>query len=377
MMQHRASSDEHSDGRRGGEDGEDSVWSADTEEAFCEALQLYPPCGRRKIVLGEEGKMYGRNELIALHIFNRTGKIRTRKQVSSHIQVLARKQQRETNHRFEGQSSAQIVTLTMQQKKEMSGGHSARAEAQPRAPERRAAPRFVFGQQQQQRQQQQQLPPPKTKLPLLAFHAYIRYQYSDKHHIFAKIENGAEFESPRLECLDLTQVCDKFPGIRELYREQPSAPMHLVKFWVDLDYDQSPMTQSFFGTTATYTSEEDMRVERSTSVISLGKQVIEKIQVESGTRNGSTLEYCFTDAPMCEYMVKFIEKLRSIESPELVNKVLENFSVVQVLRDEATQEVLSCMAFMFETSMKGYGARHNIYRLYEASAAGGERRFTA
>nr|QCY58637.1 transcriptional factor [Metschnikowia australis] len=64
----------------------DDIWSSDVEAAFEEALAIVPKCGLTKIKIG--GKCCGRNELIADFISAKTGKFRSRKQVSSHIQVV-------------------------------------------------------------------------------------------------------------------------------------------------------------------------------------------------------------------------------------------------------------------------------------------------
>ncbi|GAA5883344.1 hypothetical protein JCM16303_006701 [Sporobolomyces ruberrimus] len=68
-----------------GKDGED-VWPPVVEDCFQTALRLLPRLGRKKLII--QGKPCGRNELIADYIYRHTGKMRSRKQVSSHIQVL-------------------------------------------------------------------------------------------------------------------------------------------------------------------------------------------------------------------------------------------------------------------------------------------------
>lgn len=401
-----------------GQDAE-GVWAADIEQSFQEALAIYPPCGRRKIILSDEGKMYGRNELIARYIKLRTGKTRTRKQVSSHIQVLARRKLREIQaklkvpghhnsffdqnqkekaiQQMQQMSSAQIVSASAMHKQSLFGGmpphhHTPMSyptqfwqpalHHQPPPPEdiKPFAHHGAFG--LPDTKPPATIPQPPTtppwlgrsiatnRLRLLEHSAFVDQQSeqeSYQKHLFVHIGSSISYSDPLLEPVDVRQIQDKFPeksdGLKELYSKGPSDAFFLVKFWADLNSPLNDETNAFYGITSTYESNENMTIQVSTKVCSFGKQVVEKVETEYPRYEGGRYLYKIHRSPMCEYMINFILKLKHLPEKYMMNSVLENFTILQVITNRDTRETLLCIAYVFEVSTSEHGAQHHIYRL--------------
>ncbi|XP_045561078.1 transcriptional enhancer factor TEF-5 isoform X11 [Salmo salar] len=395
----------------------EGVWSPDIEQSFQEALAIYPPCGRRKIILSDEGKMYGRNELIARYIKLRTGKTRTRKQVSSHIQVLARKKVREYQAGIKDQaskdkalqnmaalSSAQIVSPSLIKSQLPPLPHS------PYPPQARFWPGPIPGQpgpsqdikpfaQSPYPNLPGPAPPPistyeplapplppaatavpvwqdrtiaSSKLRMLEYSAFMEMQRDPDNyskHLFVHIgQTNPSYSDPLLEAVDIRQIYDKFPekkgGLKELYEKGPQNAFFLVKFWADLN--SSGMQDgpgSFYGVSSQYSSSENMTITVSTKVCSFGKQVVEKVETEYARMEGGKCVYRIHRSPMCEYMINFIHKLKHLPEKYMMNSVLENFTILQVVTNRDTQETLLCIAFVFEVSTSEHGAQYHVYRL--------------
>ncbi|XP_050297364.1 transcriptional enhancer factor TEF-1 isoform X5 [Anthonomus grandis grandis] len=392
----------------------EGVWSPDIEQSFQEALAIYPPCGRRKIILSDEGKMYGRNELIARYIKLRTGKTRTRKQVSSHIQVLARRKLREiqaklkvdyvvkekTLQTMSNMSSAQIVSAAATYSKTAAGlplglnhpmsftggaqfwqpglqpGTSQDVKpfaqaAYPGKPATAVSAGDVGA--------LQAAPPPvwegraiaTHKLRLVEFTAFMESQNREEaypKHLFVHIGGPAlSYTDPLLEAVDVRQIYDKFPekkgGLKELYDKGPQNAFFLVKFWADLNSSVQDESGAFYGVTSSYESNENMTITCSTKVCSFGKQVVEKVETEYARYENGRFVYRIHRSPMCEYMINFIHKLKHLPEKYMMNSVLENFTILQVVSNRDTQETLLCTAYVFEVATGEHGAQHHIYRL--------------
>ncbi|KAL4622736.1 transcriptional enhancer factor TEF-1-like [Arapaima gigas] len=404
----------------------EGVWSPDIEQSFQEALAIYPPCGRRKIILSDEGKMYGRNELIARYIKLRTGKTRTRKQVSSHIQVLARRKSREFQSKLRvcaflsfldqkdkdkalqsmaSMSSAQIVSATAVHSKlglpavprpafpgatgfwqGVSTGQAGSSQdikpfAQQAHSIQPAAATPVSGYEPSVTPAAPAPPAPAwegrsigtSKLRLLEFSAFLeqqRDQDSYNKHFFVHIGQASySYADPLLESVDIRQIYDKFPekkgGLKELFDKGPQNSFFLVKFWADLNCNMQDDPGAFYGVTSEYESPENMSITCSTKVCSFGKQVVEKVETEYSRFENGRFVYRISRSPMCEYMINFIHKLKHLPEKYMMNSVLENFTILLVVTNRETQETLLCMACVFEVSTSEHGAQHHIYRLLQ------------
>ncbi|XP_028447512.1 transcriptional enhancer factor TEF-1 isoform X5 [Sander lucioperca] len=394
----------------------EGVWSPDIEQSFQEALAIYPPCGRRKIILSDEGKMYGRNELIARYIKLRTGKTRTRKQVSSHIQVLARRKSREFHSKLKVTSMDQAVKdKALQSMASMSSAQIVSATAIHNKLGLPGIPRPAFpgaglwqgmisagqpGSSQDIKPFTQQAYPiqPVTtaissyeptaapaptapawqgrsigtsKLRLVEFSAFLEQQRdpdSYNKHLFVHIgQTNHSYSDALLESVDIRQIYDKFPekkgGLKELYGKGPQNSFFLIKFWADLNCNIQDDTGSFYGVTSQYESSENMTITCSTKVCSFGKQVVEKVETEYARFENGRFVYRISRSPMCEYMINFIHKLKHLPEKYMMNSVLENFTILLVVTNRDTQETLLCMACVFEVSNSEHGAQHHIYRL--------------
>ncbi|XP_046395688.1 transcriptional enhancer factor TEF-1 isoform X10 [Ischnura elegans] len=386
----------------------EGVWSPDIEQSFQEALAIYPPCGRRKIILSDEGKMYGRNELIARYIKLRTGKTRTRKQVSSHIQVLARRKLREIQAKLKQFWQPGLQPGTSQDVKPfasqvggygVSGGGGAGSlgvvpGSKPSATAVSSSvevgaiaggvagggpmPGAIGGLLTGSSASQAPAPPPwegraiaTHKLRLVEFSAYMEQQAEAdpdtyQKHLFVHI-GSVTYADSLLEAVDIRQIYDKFPekkgGLKELYDKGPQNAFFLVKFWADLNTNIQDETGAFYGVTSQYESNENMIISCSTKVCSFGKQVVEKVETEYARFENGRFVYRIHRSPMCEYMINFIHKLKHLPEKYMMNSVLENFTILQVVTNRETTETLLCTAYVFEVSTSEHGAQHHIYRL--------------
>jgi transcriptional enhancer factor len=407
-----------------GNDAE-GVWSQDIDQAFHEALQIYPPCGRRKIILSDEGKMYGRNELIARYIKIRCGKTRTRKQVSSHIQVLARKRQRDVSQKMKGHdNSSSNSKLDQIEDSKLSaipfklptdpasilqnngnnsnplwpygngnnnnnnginlnninnnnlnnngitfpynynnGNDSSENMLQQFAAAISSSNRLVSqlnnpsllrpspGLPLENNCENEEHTMASSKLTLCGLEAYVQ-KPGDEKHIMLRIPKVAD---EPLEDVAFDAIRDKYPHILEdLMKNGPSDGFFLVKCWGNVDFEIGNLESMSYAVDSFYDSKYNFDISVSTKVCSFGTQVVEKVEVYSPVeeqKDGSTIyHFSLEGSPMCEYMVRFISELKKLVAHELMNSVLDNFTVLQIVTNKLTGETLMVCCFILEVS---------------------------
>ncbi|CAF0936713.1 unnamed protein product [Rotaria sordida] len=409
-------------------DGE-GVWSPDIEQSFHEALAIYPPCGRRKIILSDEGKMFGRNELISRYIKMRTGKSRTRKQVSSHIQVLAKRKSKELQSLFKDSNLKEQhrpfvmnqhyhplrdTTTTSPIINDSTSPYYAHhrtavslfspttnmhiAPTSSSSPFKPTATLSPYPSPSTISLWQQSTTPyidikpfspssttttdliptasttnslttrfiSSNRIKLVELAAYIESKRDmDSRHYLLHIsqEAGTDMKPERIK---VSQIIDLFPMLKELYDGGPHDAFYVVKIWVNMNYQEN-VTNTYHYSSIFESSEDNINICITTKACSFGNTVAEKI--ENGTRKYNDIGKCIhrsIDTTMCTFMIDFMKKLKTgLYTREMMNNVLEHLGVLQTVISKDTDELLLCIAYIFEISESSSlgGTQSAAYRL--------------
>ncbi|VDD95851.1 unnamed protein product [Enterobius vermicularis] len=329
----------------------------------------------------------GRNELIARYIKIRCGKTRTRKQVSSHIQVLARKKLRESQAKTKS-AEASPSPGSMEKDKLLHGSPTPMVSL----PKQNTPPsiypqvwpnNFIAGSPATSFPTNEELKMyhriaglngcdglsainalkvapsssviydraiASSQLALCGFTAYVEPipNLPSSRVDLVKIPKLAD---EPLETVKLELFADKYPStLRDLYKKGPQDCFFIVKCWANVQFVLPNDRSALYAVDSFYESREKFDISVSTKVCSFGNQVIEKIEVYSPIEVNGKYHFQLEGSPMCEYMVEFVTELKKLNDYGLMNSVLDNFTILQIVTNKETEETLMVIGFVFEVS---------------------------
>lgn len=179
----------------------------------------------------------------------------------------------------------------------------------------------------------------ELKRTISSIHSSINSPYSEtcsiyQHDLLRLHANDIQIKNLHtFETISIDQIFDKFPrydGLKDLFQSNPDGSFYLIKFWADVSLSSLITNsninrdESFF-TSYSYTSCSNRPIHISTRLCSFGKQVLEKVEISEYPQRDQYDQfiYRFDRSPLCDYMVQFIQKLRSLPQLSMMNSVLE------------------------------------------------------